>query len=158
MADRPLPLVCPPLAVRVRGIADARAALAVAREMAATDAPCDAVWLIADAGAAALAGPAWWAALVDALTAEFPDIPFIPVLDCGSAAGAVLASVREGCRHVAFSGREDVWDRLASIIRAAGGQLYRPGDLPPAANLRWARDRVARLRAIVAETRQTGGM
>jgi hypothetical protein len=80
--------------------------------------------------ASGYAGAAWFAAMVDAAKAEFPDVPFTPVIDCGDRAGDALAALELGLRHLIFTGHPDAAARLAAIAAEAGAVLL---DRRPAA-------------------------
>lgn len=109
-----------PPAVRVHGIDEGRTALSVARHLGLD------VTLASAPGAAGHAGAGWWVALAAALRAEFPEVPFVPVLDCGEAPGHVLAAIRMGCSDIAFSGPDDVTDRLSDIAAQVGARIHPP--------------------------------
>lgn len=90
-----------PPAVVVRGLADARAALA----------PGLPVTLLSVPGAALFAGCGWWQALAAATRAEHPGIAVCDILDCADAPGQALAALRIGQRGLVLepcSGRTDV--------------------------------------------------
>jgi hypothetical protein len=73
------------------------------------------------------------------------------VIDCGDEAGLVMAALREGCRRLAFSGSEEVAQKLADMAGQLGAEL-RHETAPPdvlvlspkgdarAAVLAWPRD------------------
>lgn len=98
--------------VRVHSLEHARAALGAAR-----DAGC-AVALLSPAAPAA--GIGWWRRLVALMAAEFPDVSFEAVLDCGPSAGMALAAIRCGAGPLEVSVRADVLAKLADIARQAG--------------------------------------
>lgn len=77
-------------------------------------------------GAAGVIGPAWFAAMLGALRAEFPGLDLTGVLDCGDAPGHALAALRQGIRHIRFSGRGRARARLAAIADACGAELMGP--------------------------------
>ena len=77
-------------------------------------------------GAAGTIGPAWFAALVSELRAEFPGLDLTGVLDCGDAPGHALAALRQGIGHIRFIGRGRAHARLASIAEASGAVLAGP--------------------------------
>lgn len=81
-------------AVIVHSLSDARRALTAGRP----------VTLLSAAGAGIHAGALWWKALVDAARTEFPLVDVVDVLDCGDSAGAAMAALRVGIKHLI------VWD------------------------------------------------
>lgn len=89
-----------------------------------------AVTLASARGAAGFAGAGWWKALSDLMAAEFPDVAFVAVLDCGDASGRVLSAVRAGCTDIAFAGPDDVRTKLADIAAQAGARLHLPIESP----------------------------
>ncbi|WP_114394363.1 hypothetical protein [Oleisolibacter albus] len=129
----------PPNPIRIRSLADGRAALAVARELG-----CPLV-LVSDPGAAGFAGPGWWAALESALDTAADGHPLVALLDCADNPGHVLAAIRAGVRDIAFAGPADVGARLADIAAQAGSRLHPPvagaldlrGGASPAALRAW---------------------
>lgn len=121
-----------PPAIRIRSLADARVALDAARRLGRP------VTLVSAAGAAGLAGPGWWRALIDLLCREYPDVALGTVLDCDDSAGDVLASLREGVSRVRFRGRADVAAKLHAIADAQGAVVG--GELPAALDLDGLRD------------------
>lgn len=74
----------------VRGLAEARAALAPGRPVTLLSAP----------GAALFAGCGWWRALVAAARAEHPSAVMADILDCADAPGRALAALRAGQRLI----------------------------------------------------------
>jgi len=119
-------------AIIIHDLSHARAALAAA---AALGVP---VTLASPAGAGAYAGAGWFLALMRKATAAFPTTEATAVLDCGDAPGAVMAGIRAGCRHLRFTGRPDVAERLRDMAAQAGAALV--DDLGPVLDLAGARD------------------
>jgi hypothetical protein len=101
-------------AVVIHGWADARAALAAARSR---------LTLVSAPGAGGYAGAAWFAALAAQGMAAFPQVAQRWVLDCGDAAGHVLAALRAGVPAVVFTGAPELRERLASVAAACGAEL-----------------------------------
>lgn len=99
---------------RVHTLDDAR------RVLAAADAP---VILDSPAGAAGWQGVGWWLALVAALRAEFPAVPFEAVLDCGDAPGLALAALRAGARAVRLEADATVLAKVAAIAGQMGARV-----------------------------------
>lgn len=145
----PPPTALAPLSVRVRCLADGRAALAVGRDLGRP------VLLVSDPAAAGFAGVGWWAALVRLLADEAGDQPFTALLDCGDAPGHVLAALRAGVTDIAFHGGEEVAAKLSDIAGQMGARLHPPHE-GTVIDLRGARDRAARLHQIAAETIRSG--
>ena len=81
-------------AVTVHSHPHALAALAAAR-----NAPCR-LLLLSAAGAASYLGPAWWAALMDAIAPTMTARGARGVLDCGASAGRAMEALRIGLRHL----------------------------------------------------------
>ena len=82
--------------------------------------------LVSFPGAGASAGPGWFQEIVERLEAEHPGLAFEAVLDCGDEAGAVLAALRRGLRHVRFSGHPEAARRLGAIAEQLGAILETP--------------------------------
>ena len=82
--------------------------------------------LVSFPGAGASAGPGWFQEIVERLEAEHPGLAFEAVLDCGDKAGAVLAALRRGVRHVRFSGHPEAARRLGAIAEQLGAILETP--------------------------------
>jgi hypothetical protein len=110
-----------PAAVRVHGLAEARAALAAA---AAAGRP---VALVSAPSAAAHAGAGWFLAVVARARAEFPGVDVTAVLDCGERAGDAQGAIAAGVTHIAFTGPLDTIRRLSDVADAAGARIV---DLP----------------------------
>ena len=66
-------------------------------------------------GAARYAGPAYLAAALDEAETIHPDVRADAWIDCGEDADLVLRSIKAGWRHVVFSGRKAVADRIGDI-------------------------------------------
>ncbi len=109
----------------VHSLAHARAAL---RAAAALGVP--AVLLSAPA-AAGYAGPAWFERLIAAAQDEHPSVTLTAVLDCGTAAGDVMAVLRWCAQPgrirpvLVFSGDTEIAERLADMARESGLTLQR---------------------------------
>lgn len=98
--------------IRIHGAAQMRAALTAARA-----AGC-AVTLLSPV--ATLAGIGWWRRLMAQAAAEFPDVTFDGVLDCGPSAGMAMAAIRTKAGPLEVSVGADVLEKLADIARQAG--------------------------------------
>ncbi|QJE73355.1 hypothetical protein HHL28_09835 [Aerophototrophica crusticola] len=131
-------------AFRLRSLPDGRAILSVAQ---AAGVP---VLLVSDPGAASFAGAGWWRALTDDLRAEFPDLPFTTLLDCGDSAGAVMGALREGVRALAFSGPPGTLEKLHAMAVQLGGQVIRPPEA--ATDLRGLRKGDASIRQAIIQS------
>jgi len=66
-------------------------------------------------GAARYAGPAYLAAALDEAETIHPDARATAWIDCGEDADLALRSIKAGWRHVVFSGRKAVAERIGSI-------------------------------------------
>ena len=137
------PLPGPPLPgterpVRVHGADEARAALTAA---AALGRP---VVLAGPPGGGAL----WFLAMVEAARGEAPQAACVALCDCGDRAGEAQGALAAGARHVLFTGPPDVAARLAAIAAGVGAVVLTA--LPPALDLRGARDPVAACKAWLA--------
>lgn len=74
-------------------------------------------------GEAGLAGIGWWREVLRLLRAEFPDRPFVAVLDCGPFPGLALAALRDGIPHVAVTAPADVLAKLQTIAAQTGARV-----------------------------------
>lgn len=113
-------------AVVVRGLAEARAALAPGRPVTLLSAP----------GAALHAGCGWWRALVLAAREAHPDVPCLDILDCADATGMALAALRIGVSRLVLWPSAPGRDAAVAIAAAQGGFVLaappplRPGGPP----------------------------
>lgn len=98
--------------IRIHSLNHARAALAAAR------ATGRAVTLLSPPAPAA--GIGWWRRLMALAAAEFPDVTFEGVLDCGPSAGMALAAIRCGAGPLEVSVGTEMLAKLADIARQAG--------------------------------------
>lgn len=106
-------------AVVVHSLAHAEAALTAAAGLGVP------VVLLSPPGAAAYMGAGYFRALVAQALARQPGATATAVLDCGDAAGDVMAALREGLKSVVFTGPDKVAARLADIARQSGSALLR---------------------------------
>jgi acyl-CoA reductase-like NAD-dependent aldehyde dehydrogenase len=127
----------------VHSLGDARAALAAAASLGVG------VTLASAPGAGISAGPGWFKAVVEMARGEFPAAACSCVLDCGDAAGTVLAALRQGLRRVVFTGPAATAARLADIAAQCGAVLER-GPLEPMIDLLDQRDPAALCRDFLA--------
>lgn len=111
--------------IRVHSPNHVRAALAAARDLGRT-----ATLLSPQAG---LAGIGWWRALMAQAAAEFPEVSFTGVLDCGPSIGLAMAAIRTGAGPVQVAADAAVLERLADIARQAG--TWVDGDAAPGLDL-----------------------
>lgn len=109
----------------VRSPADGRRALEAARLTG--DVPV----LRSPPAAAATLGIGWWQALVSGLRAEFPQVAFQAVLDCGTAPGLALAALHAGIEAVEVAACPRVMESLREISTLTGGCLLLPGEEGP---------------------------
>lgn len=116
-----------PRAVVVHSLDQARAALDAART-----AGC-AVALRSAPDAAAHAGSGWFAAMIAAARAEFPDVAFTASLDCGVAPGHALGALREGVKLIRIEAPPGVRRKLAQIAKKMDAAL--DSDRSPALDL-----------------------
>lgn len=106
--------------VIVHSLAQARAALAAARDLDAR------VALQSPPDAGYYAGALYFRKIVDALEAEFgagPDWHFL--FDCGADAGLALNALRHGLKTLLFRGGKAQGDKLAQIARKEGAAIRR---------------------------------
>ena len=90
-------------------LADARAALECAATVTLQTAP----------GAAAYAGVGYLMAVVEQAGADKAEA----IIDCGEDADIVLAALRTGWKRLLFSGRADVFVKLAQIAAQQGATV-----------------------------------
>ena len=107
-ADRPI--------VTVRDWRQTEAALQAAR--ADRSSPI----LVTPENAAATYGAGYLAALQDRARAEFPDVAFTLIVDCGDTPGYALACLRAGIARISMSPHND---KIADIARQMGAELVR---------------------------------
>lgn len=98
-----------PHAVIIHGLKHARAACITARELGV---PLE---LHSAPGAAATLGPHWFQKILEEVEAEFSDLHMEGVLDCGKSAGFALAALRQGIRHIRFSGPRKTMEKIRDI-------------------------------------------
>lgn len=78
--------------------------------------------LVTPEDAAAFYGAGYLAALQDRARAEFPDVAFTLVVDCGDAPGYALACLRAGVKTISMN---PLNDKIADIARQMGAELVR---------------------------------
>ena len=132
-------------AVLVHEIADARAALAVARALGAG------VVLASPPSGAASLGPGWWQGMLRQLAAEYPEVQVTAILDCGARADLAQAALRQGLADICYRGPAGVARKLAEIAARRGARLHRR--LPQALDLTGVADREAACRAWLSKKR-----
>jgi hypothetical protein len=101
----------------IASLPEARAAIEAARSSgvaAELESPPD---------AASIYGVLWFAELNRALLAEFPDIPFSLVLDCGVRPDLAHAALVEGIKRIRFSGHPEAVKALGDIAKQLGAEL-----------------------------------
>lgn len=111
-----LPGVGLPPAVVVHGLADARAALALAGPAG--------VVLLSAPGAAGNLGPAWFLAIVAAARAAHPAVRCMAVLDCADAPGHALAAIRAGFAAVVLNPACPAFAAVAWAAAACGATVW----------------------------------
>jgi len=133
----------------IHSLAHARAALDAATALGVP------VTLASAAGAGGYAGPLWFKALIEAALRDHPGVSAAAVLDCGDEAGTTLGALRAGIKHIRFTGRGDVRERLAAIAASLGATIE-SGAPPPALDLLDASDPARLCHAYLAGNK-TGG-
>jgi hypothetical protein len=118
----------------VHHLEQARAALAAAAELGC------AIELRSAPGAAGYAGVGYLKALGDEVGHE-------PLIDCGDDAGLVMAALRTGCRRIAFSGSDELGQRLGDMAAQLGAVLVVEAQAPEVLMLQPEDDTAAILRA-----------
>jgi hypothetical protein len=78
--------------------------------------------LITPENAAATYGAGYLAALEERGHAEFPDVAFTLIVDCGDTPGYALACLRAGIRRISM---REPNDKIADIARQMGADLVR---------------------------------
>ena len=124
----------------IHSLADARAALAAARDLKTP------VVLESAAGAGGFAGPAWFKSVIDQARAEFPEVEASALLDCADEAGTVLAALQQGLTCLRFTGKAAALRRLRDIARQSGATIE-TGRRKPALDLLDIGDPAAAARA-----------
>jgi hypothetical protein len=81
------------------------------------------VTLTSAPGAGIYGGALWFKTLIEAAATSRPEARIACVLDCGDAAGAVLAGLRVGLRHMRFTGSEATRARLAALAAEIGALI-----------------------------------
>jgi len=83
------------------------------------------ITLVSAPNAAASMGPAWFRNIVRDVERTYPGLDVEAVLDCGDAAGYVLAALRAGVKMVLFSGKPSAATKLKDIAGTYGARLAR---------------------------------
>ena len=102
--------------ILVRDWRSTEATLQTAREQKASPI------LITPEGAASFYGAGYLGALQERAEAEFPDVAFELIVDCGDAPGHALACLRAGVKRISMS---EPNDKIADIARQMGAALVR---------------------------------
>jgi hypothetical protein len=112
-------------AVVVHALADALAALEAAEACAAPVALWSAI------GAAAYLGPLFWQMMEGEARAAHPKATFVAVLDCAERPGDAMAAIRQGLKHLCFTGAAELMAKLRDMAETEGATLYgeRPRDV-----------------------------
>lgn len=87
--------------------------------------------LLSARGAAGSVGPAWFAAVVDAAKAAYPEASLDGLLDCAGTPGYAVAALRQGLKRICYDGA--AFDAIADIAAQGGAILWR--ERPPALDL-----------------------
>ena len=103
-------------AILVRDWRETEAALKAAREAGTTPT------LVTPENAASFYGAGYLAALQDKAQAEFPDVAFRLIVDCGDAPGHALACLRAGVKLISMRAPNE---KVADIARQMGAELVR---------------------------------
>jgi hypothetical protein len=127
----------------IHSLGDARAALEAGASLGVQ------VTLASAPGAGIYAGPGWFKAVIEAARGEVPAAEFSYVLDCGDAAGMVLAALRQGLPRVRFTGPAATAARLADIAAQCNAAIER-GPLEPALDLLDQHNAMSLCRAFLA--------
>ena len=123
LTQHPLPPSTVPPAIIIHGIEDLRAALEAAASLNR------ALTVLSIPGAAGSAGAPWFHALIQAGSAEFPQVALTGVLDCADQPGHALAALRTGCRDLLlldFGARMAARPRHRRSLRSPAPWLPRP--------------------------------
>jgi hypothetical protein len=128
----------------IHSLAQARAALAAASELAAP------VTLESARAAGGYAGPGWWRALIDAARVAHPAADATAVLDCGEEPGTALAALRAGVPRIRFTGAPEMRARLAAIAAQLGAAVEGAAAEETVLDLLDARDPLALSRRFLA--------
>jgi hypothetical protein len=138
LTQHPFPPSTVPPAIIIHGIEDLRAALKAAASLDR------ALTVLSIPGAASSGGAPWFHALIQAGSAEFPNVPLTGVLDCADQPGHALAALRTGCRDLLLLDSVPAWPRVHAIAEASGARLHTaPG---PTFNPRFFRDPIGACR------------
>jgi hypothetical protein len=106
---------------------------------AATDGNVE-VALITPMGGAASVGPEVYLEMYRGGHARFPNTKSTAMIDCGDDAGMAMRALRCGWRHLVFTGRHDVRQKLQDIAGQLDGRME--PSRPPTIDLLAARDPV----------------
>jgi hypothetical protein len=104
------------MAILVRDWRETEAALEAARRDGTSPV------LVTAESAASFWGAGYLAALQQRAEAEFPDVTFSLIVDCGDAAGHALACLRAGVRRISM---REPNEKVADIARQMGAELVR---------------------------------
>jgi hypothetical protein len=104
-------------AITVHTLRQAKAAAAAAAQ---TGIP---VLLLSAYGAAGGVGPAWFAAVIDAAKAAYPEASLEGLLDCAGTPGYALAALRQGLKRIRYDG--PAYDAIADIAAQGGATVRR---------------------------------
>lgn len=102
-------------------------------------------------GAAGYLGAGTWRALEDLWREEFPETPFLGLLDCGDSAGDALAALRAGVKALRLDGRAETVAKIAAMAETLGATVN--PETGPACDLAGRRDPLAAAREHFAEER-----
>jgi hypothetical protein len=91
------------------------------------------VALLSAPAAALSMGAPWWRALIASARAAHPETPAIDILDCAASAGAALAALRAGCRHLILAAETPAYDAVLAAAAASAAVVL--AARPPALTL-----------------------
>ncbi|MBV9538347.1 MAG: hypothetical protein JOY70_05385 [Acidisphaera sp.] len=112
-----------PPAVTVHGLPDLRAVLSRGRPATLLSAP----------GAALAGGCLWWLALMAIGRREYPQQPFVDILDCAAAPGRAMAALRAGQRRLILEASCPAFAAVVGAAGTVGGTVF--GARPPTLDL-----------------------
>lgn len=104
-------------AIVIHSLVEARAAFAAA---ASAGVP---LTVLSGPGAAAYAGPGWFAEILRLTQAEHPRVAVTAILDCADQPGRALAALRHGIKTLRLGGNRQARARVAAIATQRGARL-----------------------------------
>lgn len=104
----------------VYGLSDTRTACQAALEQGRQE-----LAMMSPTGVAHSLGPQWMKELIANTANMFSDLEIIGILDCGPYEGHVMNALRNGIKHVHFTGDTEVAAKLDMIAAKAGAVVHR---------------------------------